>query len=87
MPTASFNKITLYEYPHSVLDHSLPCGEKLPLDFALQHSRDYPEVLSSTVPKELRTGEVRLNKIAGVGIDFTSSNILPVYPDGKPCAF
>lgn len=77
----------VYEYPHGVMDHNLPGGEKLSLDFALQHPRDYLEVLSSTVPEVLRIGGVRPDQISGVGIDFTSSTILPVYSDGQPLCF
>jgi len=77
----------VYEYPHGVMDEILPCGEKLPLDYALQHPRDYLEVLSSTVPEVLKAGGIKPSQIAGVGIDFTSSTVLPVYSDGRPLCF
>ena len=75
---------SVYDYPHAVMDESLPCGVKLPIDFALQHPRDYLEVLSYTLPEVLRVSGVSPEHIVGVGIDFTSATILPVYSDGSP---
>ena len=77
----------VYEYPHGVMDEKLLCGLKLPLDFALQHPQDYIEVLSSTIPEVLKMSGVKPEQVVGVGIDFTSSTILPVYSDGKPLCF
>jgi len=77
----------VYEYPHGVMDRELPGGESLHIDFALQHPRDYLEVLSHTVPEVLRLGGVKPSQIAGVGIDFTSTTLLPVYADGSPLCF
>ena len=77
----------VYNYPHGVMDEKLPCGVKLPIDFALQHPRDYLEVLSYTIPEVLRLAGVRPEQVKGVGIDFTSSTLLPVYSDGSPLCF
>ena len=35
----------VYEYPHAVMDRKLPDGTILPPDWALQHPKDYLEVL------------------------------------------
>ena len=40
----------VYEYPHGVMDKSLPDGTALKADSALQDPRDYLEVLSRIVP-------------------------------------
>ena len=77
----------VYNYPHGVMDEKLPCGVKLPIDFALQHPRDYLEVLSYTIPEVLRLAGVRPEQVKGVGIDFTSSTLLPVYSDASPLCF
>ncbi len=77
----------VYDYPHAVMDDFLPCGAKLPIDFALQHPRDYFEVLSFTVPEVLKIGSVSPEQVVGVGIDFTSATVLPVYSDGSPLCF
>ena len=31
----------VYEYPHAVMDRTLPSGATLPADWALQHPADY----------------------------------------------
>mgnify|MGYP002514277329 CR=1 FL=1 len=36
---------SVYEYPHSVMETNLPTGEKLPINWALQHPQDYLDVL------------------------------------------
>ena len=34
------------DYPHGVMDKQLPCGAALPIDWALQHPRDYLDVFA-----------------------------------------
>ena len=41
---------SVYEYPHGVMDRELPCGKKLPQDWALQHPQDYLDVLFHVAP-------------------------------------
>lgn len=74
----------VFAYPHGVMDETLPCGRVLPPKFALQHPEDYLEVLKRTVPEVLRTAGVRAEEIAGVGVDFTASTVLPVDGEGVP---
>ena len=45
---------SIYEYPHAVMDEVLPCGKKLPPQYALQHPADYVEVLKNTIPDILQ---------------------------------
>src|SRR6476661_6097846 len=42
------------EYPHAVLDRTLPDGTALPPEFALQVPADYVEVLRRAVPEAVR---------------------------------
>ena len=78
---------SVYEYPHAVMDRSLPDGTPLAPQFALQHPADYLEVLERTVPTVLRDGGVSPDEIAGLGIDFTSCTLLPIGEDGTPLCF
>ena len=71
-------------YPHGVMDEALPSGRKLPPMFALQHPADYLEALSNTVPRLLEQTGVSPVQVAGIGIDFTASTVLPVNGDGTP---
>ncbi len=73
-----------YNYPHAVMDRTLPDGTVLPPDFALQHPQDYLEVLSNTIPAVLAKAGVKAEEIAGIGIDFTACTMLPVKADGTP---
>ena len=70
------------DYPHGVLDVCLPSGKPLPKGFALQHPGDYLFALYETVPVLIRESGVRPEEIAGIGIDFTSSTLLPLREDG-----
>lgn len=76
----------VYEYPHAVIDQEL--GDvRLGRDFALQDPHDYLEVLQNAVPEVIRKSDIDPGDIIGVGIDFTSSTVLPVKADGTPLCF
>ena len=77
----------VYEYPHGVLDDVLPCGKKLGHDWALQHPRDYVEVLEHTIPAVLRESGVDPADVIGIGTDFTACTMVPVKADGTPLCF
>ncbi|SIS74965.1 ribulokinase [Alicyclobacillus vulcanalis] len=75
-------------YTHGVMDEYLPDGvTRLEPDWALQHPRDYLEVLEETIPELLRTSGVRPEDVIGIGIDFTSCTMLPIRRDGTPLCF
>lgn len=78
---------SVYEYPHAVMDESLPGGTKLGVDWALQHPRDYLDVLKITVPDVIEKSGVDAGDIIGVGVDFTACTVLPVTMDGTPLCF
>ncbi len=75
---------SVLSYRHAVMDEALPCGKRLPAQFALQHPKDYLEVLSTTVPEVLRQAQVDAREVAGMGIDFTACTLLPVDAEGTP---
>lgn len=70
------------EYPHAVMDRSLPCGVRLSSGWALQHPQDYLDVLSQTLPQLAR--QVRPEEIIAIGLDCTSSTVMPVTQTGMP---
>ncbi len=75
---------SVYTYPHSVMDRKLPSGRELPPEYALQHPRDYIEVITNTVPELLKGSKVDAGDIIGIGIDFTACTVLPVMKEGTP---
>lgn len=75
---------SVYEYPHGVIEGSLPDGKKLPIDWYLQHPKDYLEVLKNTVGKTLDKAGVKPEQVIGIGVDFTACTMLPITEDGTP---
>lgn len=73
------------DYPHVIMDRELPCGKKLPQDWALQHPQDYLDVLDHVLPQLAQA--VDPEEIIGIGLDCTASTVLPVYADGTPLCF
>jgi len=74
-------------YTYGVMDERLPDGTRLAHDWALQHPRDYLEVLERTVPAVLREAGIRGDQVIGLGIDFTACTMLPTLKDGTPLCF
>ena len=79
---------SVYEYPHAVCDRFVP-DTNIPLgdNFALQHPRDYIDVLSNAIPDVMAKAGIGADDIVGIGIDFTSCTMLPVFADGTPVCF
>lgn len=75
---------SVLDYRHGVMDETLPDGQKLPPQYALQHPADYIEVLQKTVPDVLRKAGADPHEVAGMGIDFTACTLLPVDREGTP---
>lgn len=78
---------SVYEYPHGVMDRSLPDGTPLGQDWALQHPQDYLDVLKNTIPDVLKLAGVDAADVIGIGIDFTACTVLPTLADGTPLCF
>jgi L-ribulokinase len=74
----------VYDYPHGVLDSSLPTGETLPPEWALQVPADYIRVLQVAVPQALRSAGVNPADVIGIGTDFTACTMVATLADGKP---
>ena len=72
----------VHPYPHGVMDVQLPCGKKLPPQYALQHPQDYLEALEKVVGGVLET--VNKEDVGALCIDFTTSTVLPVDEKGQP---
>lgn len=75
------------EYPHAVMDRALPSGKKLGHDWALQHPRDYVDVIEKTIPEVLSESGVDPKDVIGIGTDFTACTVLPVKKDGTPLCY
>ncbi|NBD27547.1 ribulokinase [Paenibacillus glycinis] len=75
-------------YRHNVIDERLPeSGLRLEHDWALQHPRDYIEVLEQSVPAVVRESGIDPVEIIGLGIDFTACTMLPIDGAGQPLCF
>ena len=72
----------VYEYPHGVMDQP-----PLPQSWALQHPRDYLEVLDVTIPALFAQSGISPEDVIGIGLDFTTSTALPVDDKGVPLCF
>ncbi|MGN1024835.1 MAG: ribulokinase [Faecousia sp.] len=64
------------EYPHGVMDRSLPDGTALAGSWALQHPRDYVDALLGTVPRLLERSGIDPGAVVGIGVDFTASTVV-----------
>lgn len=85
--TGSELAAAVYEYPHGVMDSTLPSGRRLGHDWALQHPQDYIDVLATTIPKLLKETGIDPSDVIGIGTDFTACTILPIRADGTPLCF
>ncbi len=74
-------------YPHGVMDESLPGGKRLPDRFALQHPRDYLDVLRYVIPDVLTKSGIDAGAVVGLGIDFTACTLVPLDASGEPLCF
>lgn len=76
------------EYRHGVMDEILCDGKtRLPLQTALQNPADYIEVLKTVIPNVIRSSGINPEDIIGVGVDFTSSTVMPIDEQGDPLCF
>lgn len=75
---------SVMDYPHGVLEHELPGGKKLAMDWALQVPNDYIECLVHTVKTCVQQAGVAGDEVTGIGIDFTSCSVMPATLDGAP---
>jgi L-ribulokinase len=74
----------VFEYPHGVLDSSLPSGLALGPEWALQVPADYVGVLQVAVPEAVRVSGVDVDDVIGIGTDFTACTMVATLADGTP---
>ena len=77
----------VFEYPHRVMEDKLPTGHKLGSGWALQDPKDYMEGLVTVVRDVMKRTAIRPDEVIGIGVDFTSSTILPVKADRTPLSY
>ena len=82
--TGEERAVSVFEYPHGVMETTLPSGEKLPNGFALQHPQDYMAGLVAAIRGVMSQSQVKPEEVIGIGIDFTASTVFPVKADGTP---
>lgn len=74
----------VYPYPHAVLSTALPDGTALPPDWALQVPADYTDALRVLLPRLLSECGVDGGQVLGIGLDVTSTTMLPLTAEGRP---
>lgn len=78
---------SVYEYPHGVMETRIPSGKKLPSGWALQDPQDYMDGLITTVRNVMKQSNILPEEVIGIGVDFTSSTVMPVKADKTPLCF
>lgn len=75
-------------YKHGVIEDKLPDSSiELESQWALQHPKDYIDVIDCSIPAVIEKAKVNQGDIVGIGIDFTSCTMLPVDSDGIPLCY
>jgi L-ribulokinase len=76
------------KYKHGVITEKLPnTNITLNPNTVLQHPQDYIDILETSIPLSLKNGNINKDNIIGIGLDFTSSTILPVDEAFVPLCF
>ena len=84
LETGEETATSVCEYSHAVMSEQLPDGTPLSDNWALQHPKDYLDVLKYAIPEVIKQARIAPEQIVGVGVDFTASTVLPVTADGTP---
>ena len=82
--------VEVHHYRNGVINERLPAPDGdvvLGPDWALQDPNDYLETFRQAIPRLIAATEVDLDRIIGIGIDFTSCTMLPTTSDGTPLCF
>lgn len=75
-------------YKHGVIEDKLPdTSIELGNNWALQHPKDYMDVIEQSIPAVIKKAGVDRNRIVGIGLDFTSCTMLPIDGDGLPLCY
>lgn len=88
LPTGEVVASAVDSYDSGVIDRRLPQTDlSLPDHWALQDPADWLAGLEHTVRAVLDDAGVSPSSVRGLGVDFTSSTVLPVLEDGTPLCF
>lgn len=71
-------------YPHGAMNDCLPDGTPLGNGWVVQHPDDFHMVMYETITEVVASSGVPAEKIVGIGIDFTSSTVIPVDKGFRP---
>lgn len=82
--TGSEEGTGISDYAHGVMSETLPTGEKLPLNWALQHPTDYLNSMTEAIHQALARAAVSPESVIGIGLDMTSDTMLPVDKSNTP---
>ena len=74
----------VYEYPHGIMEKALPDGTPLPEEFALEHPMDFLDGMGAVIAQGMARLKIGPAQIVGLGLDVTSSTVLPVDEKGWP---
>ena len=74
----------VFPYPHGILSEALPGGKTLPPDWALQLPSDYREAFAALIPALIKEQGLEAEQIIGLGLDVTSTTMLPLTEEGTP---
>lgn len=76
------------KYPHGVIDEYLPDKTtKLEQDWALQHPKDYLDVMGSTIRNVLKKSGISPDNVIGMGFDFTTCTMIPIDKNNQPLCY
>ena len=76
-----------YIYPHGILPTDYFPGITLDAVTMLQHPQDYLDAAMFTLRELLQKTGIDPTCVKAIGVDFTSSTVLPVTADGTPLCF
>ncbi|MCA9139538.1 MAG: ribulokinase [Planctomycetales bacterium] len=72
-------------FTHGQITETLPTsGERLPKHFALQNPGDWIESAAAATRAAIQQSGIDVDRIVGIGVDFTSCTMLPTKIDGTP---
>lgn len=79
------------DYQHGQITSHLPTTNgalpeeiAIPTDYALQHPADWLDSASAAIAMALSQSQIDVQRIVGIGVDFTSCTMLPTNSEGTP---
>lgn len=84
LETGQEHPAVVYEYPHGIMTQSLPDGSPLPPEFTLEHPQDFLDGMAAVIRQGMQQLGLQPEQIVGIGLDVTSSTVLPVDENAWP---